>query len=635
MNDPQRHGPIVRLIVGSWNAIDFTRRLVLNLMFLLILFLILFLGLAVLLHDRELAPMSADTTLVVAPRGRIVEQFTCDPLRRYLARNSDSGSCREVRLRDLLTALESARSDKNINRVALYLDELQPSGFASLREVATALAAVRASGKQVVAYADAYTQGQYLLAVQANEIYLDPMSQGGVMLDGLASYRQYFREALQDKLGVDVRLFKVGEYKSAAEPFILDAASPEAKQADLFWMNDIWRLLLADVGKARGLDPAALDAYANTLAPDVVAAKGDLAQLALDRKLVTGLKTRDEVDALLTQRGAADANAETGYRNIALDDYAVRLAFKQAKPDSRPAVAVVVAEGEIAGGKLPPGQIGGDSTADLLDQAREDDSVKAVVLRVNSPGGEVFASERVRRAVVALKSAGKPVVVSMGDVAASGGYWISMNADRIYADPSTITGSIGIFGLFPSIDRTLARFGVHTDGVATARYAGAFDITRPLDPDMAATIQSVIDKGYRDFTGRVAKARGRSVEAIDAVARGRVWTGAQAKQRGLVDAFGGLQDAVNDAAARAKLGKTDRWQTRWIETGSAALPAWLGTALESRVGARLLSETGPAAALLAQRAQDSAPLRFVQSALEQQGSRRVTVLAYCFCSTPM
>lgn len=630
MNEPRRHGPIASLVIGVWNAVNFTRRLVLNLLFLLVFVILL----TALLHDRELASIEADTTLVIAPRGQIVEQFTCDAFSRFMARNSESDGCREVRLRDLLSALDAARTDPNIKRVALYLDELGPSGFASLRDVAAALAAVRAAHKQVIAYGDNYTQGQYMLAAQADEIYLDPMSQGGVMLEGLASYRQYFRTALQDKLGVDVRLFKVGEFKSAAEPFILDAASQEAKEADLFWMNDIWQRMLADVGKARGLAPGDLKAYADTLPQNAVAAQGDLARLALDHKLVTGLKTREEVDALLGERGVTDADAEGGFRQIGLDDYVARLAVDSARPDARPAVAVVVAEGEIAGGTLPPGKIGGDSTVDLLEQARTDDAIKAVVLRVNSPGGEVFASEQIRRAVAALKADGKPVVVSMGDVAASGGYWISMNADRVYADPSTITGSIGIFGLFPSIDRTLDRVGVHTDGVATAPFAGAFDITRPLDPAMADTIQAVIDKGYRDFTGRVAKARGRSLAQIEAVAQGRVWSGAQAKERGLVDAFGGLREAVADAAARAKLGKPNAWQTRWIEAGGKALPQWLDTMLESRVGANLLADTGPLASLLVARTREPALLHFVRNALAQQGRGHVTALAYCFCSLP-
>jgi protease-4 len=627
MNEPRRRGPIVRLAVGLWDAVNFSRRLVFNLLFLLVLAIVL----VALFGGGKLAPLEQRSTLVFAPEGRLVEQYSCDPFSRNLARATRSGDCREVRLRDALRALDAARTDKRIERVALYLDDLQPSGFASLREVAAKLAAVRAAGKQVIAYGDAYGQGQYLLAAQASEIYLDPMSPGGVMLDGLASYRQYYREALQDKLGVDMHLFKVGEYKSAAEPYILDAASPASKEADLFWMGDLWKRLLADIGKARGLDPTVLEGYANTLPEQVAAANGDLAQLALRQKLVTALKTREEVADLLAQRGVADDNADGGFRQVALATYLQHLDGTLPQADTRPQVAVVVAEGEIAGGELPPGKVGGESTSALLREARDDDDVKAVVLRVNSPGGEVFASEQIRREVEALKAAGKPVVVSMGDVAASGGYWISMNADRIYADASTITGSIGIFGLFPTVDRTLGKLGVHTDGVATAKYAGAFDITRPLDPGVATTVQAVIEKGYRDFTGKVAKARGKPVEQIDAVAQGRVWSGAQAQQRGLVDALGGLGEAVADAAARAKLGKPDRWQTVYVEERTVPLSQMLSELMQSRVGLGLLRGTGLGELLLATRAHEQAPLRFVQDALDKRGQARVKALAYCFC----
>ena len=627
MNEPRRRGPIARLVVGLWDAINFSRRLVLNLLFLLVLTFVLL----AIFGGAKLAPLEPRSTLVFAPQGRLVEQYSCDTFSRNLARATDSRDCREVRLRDVLRALDAARTDKRIERVALYLDDFTPSGFASLREVAARLAALRAAGKQVVAYGDAFSQGQYLLAAQASEIYLDPMSPGGVMLDGLASYRQYYREALQDKLGVDMHLFKVGQYKSAAEPYILDAASPAAKEADLFWMGDVWRRMLADVGKARGLDPAMLDTYANTLPQQVAGTRGDLAALALQQKLVTGLKTRDDVDALLAERGVADDSAEGGYRQVTLDAYLQHLDGALPQVDRRPQVAVVVAEGEITGGHVPPGKVGGESTAALLRDALDDDDVKAVVLRVNSPGGEVFASEQIRRAVVALKDAGKPVVVSMGDVAASGGYWISMNADRIYADPSTITGSIGIFGLFPTLDRTLGKLGVHTDGVATARYAGAFDITRPLDPGVAITVQAVIEKGYRDFTGKVAQARGKSVDAIDAVAQGRVWSGAQAKERGLVDVLGGLDDAVADAAARAKLGPPGRWQVRYVEETTMSLSQMLAELMQSRAGVSLLRGTGVGELLLARHLQAQAPLRFVQDALEQRGQARVKALAYCFC----
>ena len=628
MNEPRRRGPIARIAIGLWDTVNFTRRLVFNLLFLALLVLVL----AMLFGGGKLAPIGERSTLVIAPEGRLVEQYSCDPLSRSFARATNSQDCREVRLRDLLRALDAARTDTRIERVVLHLDDLQPSGFASLRDVAAAIAKVKAAKKQVVAFGDNYSQGQYLLAAQANEIYLDPMSQGGVMLEGLASYRQYFREALQDKLGVDVHLFKVGEYKSAAEPYILDGASPESKEADLFWMNDLWQRMLADAGKARGIAPATLALQADALAEQVKAVNGDLAQLALNQKLVDGLKTREEVEDLLLERGVADEGAAGGFRQVALDTYLQHLDGALPQADVRPQVAVVVAEGAIAGGELPPGQVGGESTSMLLRDARDDDNVKAVVLRVNSPGGEVFASEQIRREVAALKQAGKPVVVSMGDVAASGGYWISMNADRIYADPSTITGSIGIFGLFPTIDRSLGKIGVRTDGVSTAKYAGAFDITRPLDPGVATTVQSVIEKGYRDFTGKVAQARGRSVEQVDAVARGRVWSGAQAKERGLVDVLGGLDAAVADAAARAKLGKADAWQARYIEDNATPFSQWFGGLLQSRAGLSLLQASGVGELVLAKQLQAQAPLRFVENALRNRGNVRVTPLAYCFCT---
>ena len=628
MNQPRTRGPIARLFIGLWDAVNFSRRLVFNLLFLLVVFVLL----AAMLGGGKLAPLAERSTLVIAPEGRLVEQYSCDPVSRAFARATNGNDCREIRLRDVLRALDAARTDKRIERVVLHLDELQPSGFASLRDVATAIGRVKAAGKQVIAYGDNYSQGQYVLAAQANQVYLDPMSQGGVMLEGLAGYRQYFRQGLQDKLGIDMHLFKVGEYKSAAEPYILDAASAESKEADLFWMNDLWQRMLADIGRARGLDPAALAANIEAMDAQVAGANGDLAQLALKQKLVDGLKTREQVEDLLLEKGVADDTAEGGFRQVALDTYVQHLDGALPQADMRPQVAVVVAEGEIAGGELPPGQVGGESTSALLRSVRDDDSVKAVVLRVNSPGGEVFASEQIRREVAALKQAGKPVVVSMGDVAASGGYWISMNADRIYADPSTITGSIGIFGLFPTIDRSLGKIGVRTDGVSTAKYAGAFDITRALDPGVATTVQSVIEKGYRDFTGKVAQARGRSVEQVDEVARGRVWSGAQAKERGLVDALGGLDAALADAATRAKLGKPDAWQTRYIEDSATPFSQWFGGLLQSRAGLSLLQSSGIGELVLARQLQAQAPLRFIDNALRNHGNVRVTPLAYCFCT---
>lgn len=628
---PPRPNPVARFFVGLWDVMNFTRRLILNLLFfgLLLLVLIVFLA-AVGKGSSGVVPVHERTTLVIAPEGRLVEQYTTDPLTRAVARALGDTSAEEVQLRDLLRAIEAARGDKNIERVLLNLDKLQPAGMASTREVAQALGGLRASGKQVVAFGEGITQAQYLLAAQADEIYLDPM--GGLMLEGLARYRQYFRTALQDKLGVDMHLFRVGEFKSAAEPYILDAASPEAKEADLYWMNDLWQRYLADIGAARKLDPAQLAAQIDALPEGIEAAGGDIARHALEMKLVDGLKTREELDLLLTERGLADEDDEHGFRSVSLGGYLAHLDGRRLPIDKRPQVAVVVAEGEITGGEQPAGSIGGVSTAALLRQVRDDEHVQAVVLRVDSPGGEVFASEQIRREVEQLKAAGKPVVVSMGDLAASGGYWISMNADRIYADPSTITGSIGIFGMFPNFTRTLDKIGVHTDGVSTTRIAGAFDVTRPLDPQVGRVVQAVIDKGYADFTGKVADARGKSVEQVDEVARGRVWSGAQAKERGLVDEMGNLGQAITDAAGRAEL-EQDKYQVVYVDKPATPFAQFLTGLAGSRLGAVLLRDSDLARVLLerALPAEAGAQLRFVENALKDRNGAPVKTLAYCFC----
>ena len=630
MNEVRRRGPIAGFFVWLWDAMNFTRRLVFNILFfgvLLFLLSVIFLG-------GGLKPLSDRTTLVIAPEGRLVEQFSSDTASRALARVLGDQRGEEVQLRDLLRALDAASKDKRIERVFIRFDRMQPTGYASLRELAAAIAKVRASGKQVVSFGEAYMQEQYLLAAQANEVYLDPM--GGLVLEGLDRYRLYYRQGLQEKLGVDVHLFKVGEYKSAAEPYVLDAASPQAKEADLFWMNDVWQRYLGDVAKARRIGASQLAAGIDTMPEGIAAAGGDLARYALQQKLVDGLKTEEQVDDLLIERGVADADAPGGFRQVSYDTYLRHVDEGLPDVDPRPQVAVVVAEGEISGGEQPPGSIGGESTAALLREARDDEHVKALVLRVDSPGGEVFASEQIRREIVALKQAGKPVVVSMGDLAASGGYWISMDADRIYADPSTITGSIGIFGVIPSLPRALDKIGVHADGVGTTRFAGAFDITRPLDPAVGDVVQSVIEKGYRDFTQGVAAARKRSVEQIDGIARGRVWTGAQARERGLVDDFGGLQNAIDDAAKRAKLGKPDAFRVRYIEREATPFERLFAGFVQSRAGAAWLHDSSFAQDLARTVVERSVPrvhadLQFLESAMQRKPGAPVKALAYCFC----
>jgi protease-4 len=628
---PAARNPVAGFFIGLWNVVNFTRQLILNVLFFGFLFLVLVVFVAALAKGNGVQPLKERTTLVIAPEGRLVEQFSADPATRALAKAFGDNSAGEIQLRDLLRAIEAAKDDKHIERVLLDLDKLQPSGYASMREVARALGELRASGKQVVGFGENVGQNQYLLLAQADEIYLDPM--GSLLLEGLGRYRQYYRQGLQEKLGVDVHLFRVGEYKSAAEPYILDGASAESKEADLYWMNDIWQRFLADVGTARKLEPAQLQASIDTLPEGLAAVGGDLARLAQEQKLIDGLKTREQVLDLLAERGVADEDDDLGFRNVGLGGYLTQLDAKRLPMDKRPQVAVVVAEGEITGGQQPAGRIGGESTAALLRQVREDDDAKAVVLRVDSPGGEVFASEQIRREVELLKAAGKPVVVSMGDLAASGGYWISMDADRIYADASTITGSIGIFGLIPNFTRTLDKVGVHTDGVGTTRIAGAFDVTRPMDPEVGRVIQSVIDKGYSDFTTKVAAARAKPVEEVDAVARGRVWSGIQAKERGLVDELGGLREAIADAAGRVEL-EPGKYRVNYVERSGSPFEQFMSSFASSRAGAVLLHDSSLARAMLARTMPETeVQLRFVESALgeSRRGGAPVKSLAYCFC----
>ncbi len=609
-----RPGVIRRFFLAIWNTLNFTRRLVLNLVFVVIVIAIV----AAMLKPG--LGIESRTALVLDPQGVVVEQFSADPTQRAFS-NLSGDNVREIQLRDLLRVIDAAAQDSRIERIVLIPDGLG-AGISTLRELGQALDRFRAAGKEVVAVSEGMGQGGYYLAAHANEILLDP--DGAVLLEGLSSYRSYYRDAL-DKLGVNVHLIKVGEYKSAAEPLILNRASEEAKQAEQFWMDGIWNEMLGEIAALRKLDVATINADIAGIDRLVAAYKGDFGKLALERKLVDKLATRSQVRELLKARGVADTTGET-FRQVNWSDY---LGTQPPEAlDPRPQVAVVVAQGAIVQGEQTPGSVGAVTTARLIRSAREDDNVKALVLRVDSPGGDVYASEVIRREIEQIQAAGKPVVVSMGDVAASGGYWISMNANEIWAQPTTITGSIGIFGLFVTIPQTLERLGIHTDGVGTTPIAGALDIRRPFNPQLESVITSVIEKGYRDFIGKVAKARGRSSEQIDEIARGRVWSGAQAKERGLVDKLGGLTQATASAAALAGLG--DTWRTRYVER---EMTAWERFALN-------LSNSSAMASLAAMGGFTGLPVHLLPKAeLEQTlgllrtlGSERYGVVAHCFCT---
>ncbi len=567
-------------------GINIVRLVIINLLFFSFLFVLVVAIIGIAAGGsagRTSRTLQNDSVLVLKPQGQLVEQYSIDPLQRTL--DSFSGNePKQVQVRDLVGAIDAAAKDKRITRILLMPDDLQGGGFAALREVGAALDRFRASGKPVIAWAVNFDQGQYYLAAHADRLLVDP--QGGVMLTGLADYRLFYK-GLLDKLGVDVHLFRVGQFKSAAEPYILEQASPESKQADSYWMGGLWDEYLAEVGALRKIEPAALRADIDNLPQTIMSTQGDLAQLALNEHLIDGLATRAELISMLRKEGVPADDKGRSFRQVDQTRYLASQSSTTSVFD--PGVAIVVAEGEIASGKQSPGSIGGESTAALIRTAREDRKTKALVLRVNSPGGEVFAAEQIRREIQLTREAGIPVVVSMGDVAASGGYWISMNANKIFAEPNTITGSIGIFGLYYSIPNTLAKFGVQSDGVATGPMAGAFDITRALDPKVGAVIQAIINKGYHDFVGNVAKARGKSYESIDAIAQGRVWTGQQALDRGLVDQLGGLNNAVADAASLAKLDAD--YPVRYVEPPQGSFQRFL-IGLNQSASVRILQSWG-------------------------------------------
>ena len=534
-----------------WWFIDATRRTLLNLLFLALIVLI-----GVALFKREAPVLQSNTALVLDLQGPLVEEQPGGVRDNALAQLQGAG-VQSTRMRDVLAVLAAAAADPHISRAVLVLDDFRGAGLASLREVADAIERFKASGKPVVAWGSSYDQKQYYLAAHANEVYLHPL--GTVYLDGYGGLRNYYLDAL-DKLGVGVSLIKVGTFKSAAEPFIANGPSPAAKEADTVLYSGLWSTYSNGIEVARKLPTGSTQALIDALPERLAAVGGDAAQLALQAHQVDALKTRDELRALMMARGAPDADSKS-FRQVSFEAYLSRLTPSQRGEASAlvttPAVGIVVAEGEIVDGDAPAGAVGGRSTAALIRKARDDDTVKAVVLRVNSPGGSVFGSELVRRELELTRAAGKPVVVSMGSVAASGGYWISTAADEVMADAATVTGSIGVFALLPNAARAIDKLGVHADGVTTTWLGAAGDPRRAPDPRFIGMLQTSVNHIYADFIGKVAQARKSTPEQIDTVAQGRVWTGAQAQERGLVDTLGGLNAAIGSAAQRAKLSGAD------------------------------------------------------------------------------
>ncbi|EPU5149445.1 signal peptide peptidase SppA [Salmonella enterica] len=537
-----------RFIAGffkwTWRVLNFVREMVLNLFFI---FLVLVgVGIWMQIGNGSNSEQTARGALLLDISGVIVDKPSTNHRLGALGRQlfgASSDRLQENSLFDIVNAIRQAKDDRNITGIVLDLKNFTGADQPSMRYIGKALREFRDSGKPIFAVGENYSQGQYYLASFANKIWLSP--QGQVDLHGFATNGLYYKTLL-DKLKVSTHVFRVGTYKSAVEPFIRDDMSPAAREADSRWIGELWQNYLHTVSANRQISPQQLFPGAQDIIDGLTSVGGDTAKYALDHKLVDALASSADVEKALTKQFGW-SKTENNYRAISYYDYSLKT-----PADTGGTIAVIFANGAIMDGEETPGNVGGDTTASQIRDARLDPKVKAIVLRVNSPGGSVNASEVIRAELAAAKAAGKPVVVSMGGMAASGGYWISTPANYIVASPSTLTGSIGIFGVINTVENSLSSIGVHSDGVSTSPLAD-ISMTKALSPEVQQMMQLSIEYGYKRFITLVADARKRTPEQIDKIAQGHVWTGEDAKANGLVDSLGDFDDAVAKAAELAKL----------------------------------------------------------------------------------
>ena len=540
------------LFTGIWTVLNFSRKLFFNL-----IFLVFFIGIIVAIssQDNEQLTVNNDSALMLTLKGNLViEKVSVDPFEQFLQEALGSEpEDPEILVRDVVKVIENAKQDRRIKALVLDLHQLNGGGLDKLRTVAKAIDDFKTSEKPVYAIGNYYTQNQYYLASHADHIYLNPM--GSVLLDGYGRYGVYIKELLE-KLKVTTHIFRVGTYKSAVEPVMRNDMSEASKEAEKKWLEAYWLQYKEDVANARGISMDNFDETLEALVAKFEQVDGDFAQYAVENKWVDALKTREDVRQELVELVGEDDNP-MGVNITSFDTYlSVINAPVPSIPNDLDKIAVVVAKGSIIDGTQQAGTIGGDSTARLLRKARLNDDVKAVVFQIDSPGGSASASEVIRQEVLELQKAGKPVVVSMSTYAASGGYWIAAGADRIFASPSTITGSIGVFGMFMTYEKSLSHLGVNTDGVGTTEMAG-FSALRPLPDQFGQIIQYSVENTYSKFLNIVSNGRDLNIDAVDEIAQGRVWIGTDALELGLVDELGSLDDAIASAAEIAELENYD------------------------------------------------------------------------------
>lgn len=539
---PAPRNALLQLFSGFWSLISWMRIIVVNLVFLLLL--LIFLG---AIFGSSLQPLPEKFALRLAPTGVLVDQRSYLNPSTLLLSGQDAESS-ETLVRDLVLAIDEAAKDPRVTGLVLELDGLLGGGLSKMQEVGAALDRFRASGKPSIAVGSNFSQDQYYLASHADEIYLHDM--GSLLLTGYGRYGQYFKSAL-DKLAVNFHVFRTGEFKDAVEPFLRDDMSEESKAHNSRLINELWDSYTSEVEKRRQLPPGSLNDYINQMDTKLAQAKGDSAWLAAELGLVDDVGSRQKIDQQLIQRfGQSDEGSF--YQGVGVGSYLANLRLKR-KKSSTDAVGLIVASGTIVEGYQPDGAIGSETLLDLLRSVPEKKNIKALVIRIDSGGGSAFASEVIRAEIAALRAQDLPVLISMGSVAASGGYWMATGADEIWATPTTITGSIGVFGAFPTLEASLAKLGIHTDGVGTTELSGALRSDRPLSPKAGDIIQQSVDHIYQRFIHLVAEARKAEPEAIDKIAQGQIWSGATARSLGLVDHLGNLEDVIAAAAKKAEL----------------------------------------------------------------------------------
>lgn len=540
MNIPhhRQRGIFRRFFSGIGSLITWLRNTLANLIFLLVLIVII----AAISSNKE-KPLPEKFALRIAPSGMLVDQ------RNYMDTASmlfdDEKEDAETVVRDVVDAINHAAYDNRVNSIVLELDKLNGGGITKMEEIGQALLAFKAQQKSIIAISDNYSQDQYYLASFADEIYLHPM--GDVQLTGFGRYITYYKSALE-KLGVNVHVFRSGKYKDYVEPYLRDNMSDESREHNGQWLNQLWTQYTNRIEEQRQLPAGSLNALINSLDSKLAAVKGDSAQLALNEHLVDKLADRKTLDNLLI--GKFGKNDEgNSYNGVGIHTYnaATKSLNKQNK------VGLLVASGTIVDGHKPDGTIGSESFAEMLRDIKEDKAIKALVIRIDSGGGSAFASEIIRAEIAEVRAQGIPVFISMGSVTASGGYWMATAGDEIWAMPTTITGSIGVFGAFPTLENSLQKIGLNTDGVSTTELGGAPSLQRPLAPKMANVIQSGVDHTYQSFLKLVADARKKDIADINEIAQGHVWTGQKALEIGLVDKLGNLNDVIAAAAERANI----------------------------------------------------------------------------------